>query len=643
MRPSSLRSLGGGAATGTCATSGTSFSASRRCVVSEGARTTLSHGSLPGAGSAIGGRLLAFFGGLEDGTRSSMGSLGVSIGALPHVAAEVVANSPRLQGAVEHIKTTATQALQLWFKPDLGGLGWDSPSAVVGTFAKPFDTWADMSHLIDRESFGEGEVGNIAYLCGHLPDPVLPPGVTDPHPLANKATRVNAAEWLERNVEPLWPAATLPSRRSCLDHGVLLDPSDRKGEGRLEAQYIRASVNPSDRYVMSVPGSAAHRPRTEETDLHNLLVTGDWIQNGIQGGCAEAAVMAGLQTARAICGSPERIVGDSTPPPPRISIPSGRRTKGYVERGGEVVFRGPFAQNGTRLYTFMLPAEMGKLLDVCDRHLNIGETKYRPLGPFVVLGCADIAEIRSHHPEDRKKGYMSEKDVAIWVPVVAGVEAPGVFIPRRVAFYPAYIFVDSAAPMATGREIYGFPKLSGRIDFGEIEGRSSLVTVDALAMDHFSPATRAKEQRILEVRRKADDDNGVLDRLWGAIGSAVDGMTGGFLDAAQSLAADASVEAMTEAFRDMSSSQVVRMVFLKQFRDVGDPDRACYQSVVEASAKVTAFRAGGPLPGPFEVKLRRLDSHPIAEELGLSGDAIEPVFASWVEFDFDVDEGETVP
>ena len=569
--------------------------------------------------------------------------LGVSIGALPHVAAEVVANSPKLQGAVEHVQTTATQALQLWFRPNLGGLGWDAPSPVAGTFAKPFDTWADMSHLIEQETFAPGEVGNIAYLCGHLPDPALPPDQADPHPLANKAARANAADWLEKHVEPLWPAATLPSRRSCLDLGLLVDPQDRKGEDRLSAQYIRANVNPSDRYVLGVPGSAKYRPRTDETNLRNLLVTGDWITNGIQGGCAEAAVMAGLQTARAVCGSPERIAGDSTPPPARLAVAPARRSKQYVERGGDIVYRGPFAQNGTRLYLFMLPADLGKLLDLCDRCLNLGETKYRPLGPFVMLGCADIAEIRSHHREDRKKGTMSERDVALWVPVVAGMDAPGLFLPRRVAWYPAYIFVDSAAPMATGREIYGFPKLSGRIDFGDVEGRSNLVAVDALAIDRFSPAARAKEQRILTVRRKADDDRGALDRLWNAIENAVDGMTGGFLDAAQALAADMSVETFTEAFRDFSSSQVVRMAFLKQFRDTVDPERACYQSVVEANAKVTAFRAGGPLPGPFEVKLERLDSHPIVSELGLPGHTIEPVFASWVDFDFDVDTGEPVP
>jgi len=584
---------------------------------------------------------------LEVGKHFDSVVLGVSIGALPHVAAEVVENSPKLRDAVANIRTTATQAVQLWMRPDLEGLGWVGPSPVAGTFAKPFDTWADMTHLVPRESFEPGEVGNIAYLCGHLPDPVLARGVFDPHIAANRDTRDNAAEWLSKYTAPLWPRATWAQQPTSLDYELLVDREDRRGSARLEGQYIRASVNPSDRYVLSVPGSSVFRPRTEETNLTNLLVTGDWIQNGVQGGCVEAATMAGLQTARAICGKPVEILGDPTPALPAplfIPLPAPRReAPGYIERGGELVLRGPFAQNGTRLYAFLLPADTGKLAALCDRYLNIGQTRYRPLGPFVALVGADIAQIRSLHPLDEKKGFMPEKDVAFWVPVVAGTDVLGVFVPSHVAWFLPYIFVDNPAAMATGREIYGFPKLAGRIEFAEPEGRGTVLAVDALAIERYSPASLAKEQRILEVRRKADDDRGALAKLWDVLENATDGLASGFASAAKALVADAEVEAVGNALREVSSTRPVRMAFLKQIRDVGDPSRACYQAIVEATARVTNFRGGGTLDGPFEVRISRLASHPIARELGLASDRVEAVFASWMDFDFDVDEGEAMP
>lgn len=570
--------------------------------------------------------------------------LGASIGALPHIAAEVIENAPKLKAAVQNIRTTATQAVQLWFKPDLEGLGWDRPSPVATAYAKPFDTWADMTHLVPRESFGDGEVGNIAYLCGHLADPALPRGVVDPHHVAGRDTRHNATRWLDDHAASLWPAAM---RGTCLDHDLLFDPEGRAGEQRLDAQYIRCSVNPSDRYVLSVPGSTKHRPRTEETNLRNLFVTGDWIQNGIQGGCAEAAVMAGLQTSRAICGSPQHIFGDYTPAPPaplvRPLLPDLAGSRRYIDRGGDIVLRAPYAQNNTRLYGFVLPADTEKLAALCDKYLNIGKTRYRPLGPFVVLGCADIQEIRSLFPEDTGKGFMPERDVAFWVPVVGECIDPSAPVAQHLAWFLPYIFVDSAPPMAVGREVYGFPKLAGRIDFGEPEGRSSLVTVDAVAIDHYAPKSRAKEHRILEVRRKVDADHGPLSLLWNAFDKALSGMWQGAFDAAQQVAEDSALDLLTSVARRASAAQPVRMVFLKQFRDVGNPRRACYQTIVMANAQTTAYRGGGPLDGPFEVQITRLDSHPIVEELGLPGERIEASFAAWVDFDFDVDEGEVMP
>ncbi|MBK8251352.1 MAG: NAD(P)-binding protein [Polyangiaceae bacterium] len=570
--------------------------------------------------------------------------LGVSIGALPYVAAEVVENSPKLKGAVQHIRTTATQAVQLWFKPDLAKLGWSGPSPVTTAFAKPFDTWADMTHLVQHESFGNGEVGNIAYLCGHLPDPKMPDLKADPHPAANASTRSNALAWLHKNTRCLWPHA---ARDEGIDYELLVDPKNGRGDERLSAQYIRCSVNPSDRYVQSAPGSTAYRPRTEETNLKNLFVTGDWIQNGIQGGCAEAAVMAGLQTARAICGSPEVIFGDATPAPVSplvrgLMAPKTERRE-YIERGGELILRAPYQQNGTRLYAFLLNADPEKLQALCDRYLNIGRTKYRPFAPFVALGCADIASLRSLNPEDMSKGFMTERDVAFWIPVLGENTSHNCRVDQHLAWFLPYIFVDSAAPMAVGREVYGFPKLAGRIDFGEIEGRGTLVSVDALAIDRFSPATRAREQRIVEVRRKADSDHGPISLLWNAFEKAASGLSQGIYQAAEQVLQDAALDAAASILREVSPSEPVRMVFLKQFRDVGDPKRACYQAIVSANATVTGFRAGGLLEGPFEVRIQELDSHPIIEELGLAGDRLEPAFSCWLDFDFDVDEGCVMP
>ena len=81
---------------------------------------------------------------------------------------------------------------------------------------------------------------------------------------------------------------------------------------------------------------------------------------------------------------------------------------------------------------------------------------------------------------------------------------------------------------------------------------------------------------------------------------------------------------------------------LKQFRDVHDPDRACYQSIVEASEKVTGFRKAGLLAGDYQLTIFPFASHPIAAELGLPPDP-QPALAAWyVDFDFVLEKGKTL-
>lgn len=57
--------------------------------------------------------------------------------------------------------------------------------------------------------------------------------------------------------------------------------------------------------------SSRHRLPTDGSGFANLYLTGDWIRTGINAGCVEAATMAGMQTARAICGWPAVIRGES--------------------------------------------------------------------------------------------------------------------------------------------------------------------------------------------------------------------------------------------------------------------------------------------------------------------------------------------
>jgi uncharacterized protein with NAD-binding domain and iron-sulfur cluster len=246
--------------------------------------------------------------------------LGVSVGALPHVARELIDREPRWRDMVRYVKTVPTQAFQVWMRKDVHGLGWPHPPTNLSGFVEPFDTWADMSHLIPEENWSD-PVKAIAYFCSVLPDAAPEGAVTERfHAEQRDQVRSDAIRFLDRDVGALWPGATRG------DGGFRWDllaaekrgqrPKERRaGERRFDTQYWTANVNPTDRYVLSLPGSIRYRLSPLDMTFDNLTIAGDWTATGLDTGCIESAVMSGLLAAHAISRQPslEDIVGYDHP------------------------------------------------------------------------------------------------------------------------------------------------------------------------------------------------------------------------------------------------------------------------------------------------------------------------------------------
>jgi uncharacterized protein with NAD-binding domain and iron-sulfur cluster len=244
--------------------------------------------------------------------------LGVSIGALPDVARELIERAPRWRAMVEHVKTVPTQALQIWMRPAMHELGWRHSSVNLSAFVEPFDTWADMSHLVPEESWG-GSVRTIAYFCSVLPDAARGRPVTAGfHATQRGQVRSNAVRFLDRDVGSLWPDAMSEGRFRwdlLVSHAGGETAEHGGDECRLEAQYWTANINPTDRYVLSLPGSIEYRVSPLDMSFDNLTIAGDWTASGLDSGCIESAVMSGLLASHAISKRPalEDIVGYDHP------------------------------------------------------------------------------------------------------------------------------------------------------------------------------------------------------------------------------------------------------------------------------------------------------------------------------------------
>jgi uncharacterized protein with NAD-binding domain and iron-sulfur cluster len=246
--------------------------------------------------------------------------LGVGIGSIPHACREIVARDSRWRSMVNHVKTVATQAFQIWLKSDMQALGWQDRPINVSGFVEPFDTWADMSHLATEERW-ETPPRAIAYFCNALPDLEAIPGRdrTDWTATSHERVRQNAIAFLNRDIAHLWPNARGPEGHFRWE--LLADSrgesasAELNGERRFDTQYWVSSANPTDRYTLSLPGSLIYRISPLDRTYDNLTIAGDWTDCGFNAGCIEAAVMSGMLAAHALSQRPalREIVGYDHP------------------------------------------------------------------------------------------------------------------------------------------------------------------------------------------------------------------------------------------------------------------------------------------------------------------------------------------
>ena len=207
--------------------------------------------------------------------------LGISLAAIPAIAPELLAASARFARMTREVQTVRTQAWQAWLNTDAAGLGWPHGPPVLSNYLDPLNTWADMSFLLPREQ-NPAEVESVHYFCGPMLDSV-PPQQAPQH------VAQNVAALQQELAGSLWPGA--------LHHGAF-------NQALIEHQYRRANTNPSDRYVLTLPGTTESRLRAGDSGFENLTLAGDWTRNQFNVGCVEATVMSGRLASQAISGRP---------------------------------------------------------------------------------------------------------------------------------------------------------------------------------------------------------------------------------------------------------------------------------------------------------------------------------------------------
>lgn len=311
----------------------------------------------------------------------------------------------------------------------------------------------------------------------------------------------------------------------------------------------------------------------------------------------------------------------------------------YVSTGDRIVGWGPYLQQGTILHNFCVTGEKDRIqqkLDTMFAEPSGGEVRYRPITSKLFLSVAEIARIVPQNPVDYNRGGVSEIDVTIWA--VAHREGTG---PLEMRWIPLFLAVDNDWAMATGREVYGFPKEIGIFKFdpqtpNPADGRS--FHVEAFAIPHFSPKSTPTWLPLFEITPQEsdpDEPKGFWDKLEHFADEAVERLGEAVVDLSLKVASE---QAIARAIK----GEAVILPFLKQFPDVADPTRACYQAIVEAPTTINVFRRGGVTQPQYQVMVHSYDSHPFYKELGIKPEVQDVGRGMWVDFDFTMDLGKVL-
>lgn len=287
----------------------------------------------------------------------------ISLGAVPYLCAELVAESRAWADMVAHIPTVQTQAMQLWLSRDMYELGWAEPLdtaanelALSGTYFCPPNGNANFPDLIRWEDWpAERTPKALWYFCGLMPDYEPLPPFSDLDYPRRQSERVKAQciQYLQASIGVMLPKATVRANYGLgdpmgLDFDLLVDDRDGgvpnlkiEGVQRFDSQFWRANIDPTERYVTSPPGSAAYRLEAWGSGFDNLVLAGDWIYTGLNVGSFEGATMSGKLASYALCGAPalDTIVGypliprppsarSAVPPPP----PAAERDRAELRR-----------------------------------------------------------------------------------------------------------------------------------------------------------------------------------------------------------------------------------------------------------------------------------------------------------------------
>ena len=224
------------------------------------------------------------------------------------LAAPLIAADTDFAAWVDNVAIVPSMGVQLWCNQTRTQLGWQGLKPATVSGPEYLDIWADMTQVLAFEPWPAPKPLSLHYLTGTwASDLYMQPASQTGTPAAALAdVRSQTIDWLNQYSAAMWPLA---HGSGGFDWDVLAAPEGVSGVSRLDYQFIRANVDPTECCTLSAAGTTQYRPHAA-SNFANLYFAGEGTAMGFTTSF-EGSVMSGAAASRAICGAPERIVGYS--------------------------------------------------------------------------------------------------------------------------------------------------------------------------------------------------------------------------------------------------------------------------------------------------------------------------------------------
>lgn len=298
----------------------------------------------------------------------------------------------------------------------------------------------------------------------------------------------------------------------------------------------------------------------------------------------------------------------------------------YLDYGALMTPAAPFDSRDTTMWGFWAELDPDKVAALCKKvfdQTTDGAVRCRPIGQHAMISWGEIGCVSSQTPPYDQRGGVTEPQVAIWVPVA--IRDPSGAHEWFAMFMP-YIWLDNAMSLATGRELFGYPKAWGTPGCPSGPGPRTW-TLDVFGLD-YTPGALAAMHPLLMIT-ESDSVEAAVGADLGSLADVARHVVGElFHPSLQHLLGDVEVTGSLTA--DLLAERMPN-IFLKQIRDVRDGLGAALQQVTALDYGIVSISAK-PLLSEHTLTVQHLDSHPVFEELGLEDQTLGLAYEAKVEF-----------